>query len=301
MACSSSNDEASEIREIDIRLGQISNQVDQLEQERQLLVLRKKKLVSQLKESLPSSVGGRASDTSAAWSRSDYSWSYDVDMALRKTFHMSSLRPLQLETINVTMSGIDCLLVLPTGGGKSLCFQLPALIDKNGVTLVVSPLVSLIEDQLWLLKSLSGCSSSVAECLNASSSKEHVKQVHEAMLNASSPLRLLYVTPEKLAKSKMFMNKLEKMHEVGRYRRLVIDEVHCVSTFGHDFRPDYKFLGVMKRLFPKVPILGLTATATQQVIDDVKKVLNIEKCVLFKSCFNRVNLFYEVCFFIVPT
>ena len=125
-----------------------------------------------------------------------------------------------METINVTLSKKDCIVIMPTGGGKSLCFQLPALID-TGITIVVSPLVSLMEDQLWSLKSLN----INADTINASSSKEHVKRIHDAMCDNESDLKLLYVTPEKLAKSKMFMNKLQKMYEMGRFARLVIDEV----------------------------------------------------------------------------
>ena len=90
------------------------------------------------------------------------------------------------------------------------------------------------------------------------------------------------------------MNKLEKMHEAGRFARLVIDEVHCCSQWGHDFRPDYKFLGIMKKQFSGVPILGLTATATASVVSDVRKMLNISTCLTFRSSFNRSNLFYEV-------
>lgn len=196
----------------------------------------------------------------------------------------------------MTMSRLDCLCIMPTGGGKSLCFQLPACLPAaNQVTLVVSPLVSLVEDQIWSLRRILGKESKIiVETLNGSSSKEHTKFIHDEMLSKTSDLRLLYVTPEKLAKSKMFMNKLQRMYELGRFARLVIDEVHCCSTYGHDFRPDYKFLNVIKSVFPKVSILGLTATATQSVIDDVKKILNIDKCVLFKAPFNRPNLFYEV-------
>lgn len=150
---------------------------------------------------------------------------------MKEVFKLESFRPLQQETINVTLSKIDCLVIMPTGGGKSLCFQLPALLD-TGVTLVVSPLVSLMEDQLWLLKSLN----INAETLNGSSSKDHVAKIHSEMLDKKSSLKILYVTPEKLAKSKIFMNKLQKMYEAGRFKRLVVDEVHCCSTYGHDFR-----------------------------------------------------------------
>jgi ATP-dependent DNA helicase Q1 len=92
----------------------------------------------------------------------------------------------------------------------------------------------------------------------------------------------------------MFMNKLEKMYDMGRFHRLVIDEVHCCSTYGHDFRPDYKFLGIMKRQFPNICVLGLTATATSNVIEDLRDILNLKNFVLFKASFNRPNLYYEV-------
>ncbi|XP_052797318.1 ATP-dependent DNA helicase Q1-like [Mya arenaria] len=223
------------------------------------------------------------------WESNDFPWSGKLKETLKSVFKIGNLRPMQLQTMNVTMSGKDCILIMPTGGGKSLCFHLPALLSK-GVTLVVSPLVSLMEDQVMSLQSYNVD----ATMLNAASDKNTVKQVQEAMVDHNASLKLLYVTPEKLAKSKRFMARLEKMYKAGRFARLVIDEVHCCSQWGHDFRPDYKFLGIMKRQFPEVPILGLTATATSTVLEDVKKILNIEHSTLFRASFNRPNLFYEV-------
>ncbi len=154
----------------------------------------------------------------------------------------------------------------------------------------MSPLVSLMDDQLFNLEQ-TGVS---AAKIDVSCSKEEVNRIQAAMIDKNSDLKLLYCTPEKLAKSKRFMNKLEKMYEAGRFSRLAIDEVHCCSAWGHDFRPDYKFLGVMKRQFPGVPILGLTATATEHIVTDVKKMLNIPTALVFRAGFNRKNLHYEV-------
>ena len=149
-----------------------------------------------------------------------------------------------------------------------------------------------MEDQLLAVK----CVGIEAAMLNASSSREEVSRVHSAMTDAKkgASLRLLYVTPEKLSKSKRFMSKLEKMYEMGRLSRIVIDEVHCASQWGHDFRPDYKILGVLKRQFPKTPILGLTATATSKVLADCQDILSLKSCLTFRASYNRPNLFYEV-------
>ncbi|XP_033110224.1 ATP-dependent DNA helicase Q1-like [Anneissia japonica] len=223
------------------------------------------------------------------YSKSDFQWSSQIKELMSSTFKVDSLRPLQLETMNVTLSKEDCFLIMPTGGGKSLCFQLPALIS-SGITLVISPLVSLMEDQVMALQTLEV----PVACLTASSSKEETKWVHSQMSCGRPDIKLLYVTPEKLAKSKRFMAALEKLHKARCLARIAIDEVHCCSVWGHDFRPDYKFLGILRRQFPGVPILGLTATATPEVLNDVKKILQVDKAKTFKSTFNRPNLFYEV-------
>ncbi|XP_030840663.1 ATP-dependent DNA helicase Q1-like, partial [Strongylocentrotus purpuratus] len=120
-----------------------------------------------------------------------------------------------------------------------------------------------------------------------------LKATNAAMLDPKAPLRLLYVTPEKIAKSKRFMAQLQKCYIKGRLARIAIDEVHCCSQWGHDFRPDYKMLGVLKRQFPEVPVLGLTATATAGVLEDVKSLLNLHACVILRSSYNRANLFYQ--------
>ncbi|PIO77718.1 ATP-dependent DNA helicase, RecQ family [Teladorsagia circumcincta] len=206
-----------------------------------------------------------------------FPWSGSVDSILKEIFHLRSFRPLQREAINAVMSELDTLVVMSTGAGKSL-------------VVVISPLISLIEDQLAGLRKLG----IEGAALNQSTSKEDVKRIEAQLVQKDSDLRLLYITPEKLAKSKRLMNKLEKSADVGALKVFAIDEVHCCSQWGHDFRPDYKFLNILKRQFPNVPLLGLTATATASVLADVKSMLDIPNAVVFKAGFNRTNLYYEV-------
>ncbi|XP_051161826.1 ATP-dependent DNA helicase Q1-like [Leptopilina boulardi] len=178
---------------------------------------------------------------------------------------------------------------MPTGGGKSLCYQLPAIIGK-GITIVVSPLIALMEDQLHGLhaKKIN------AMMLSAKAGKENTNKIMTALIDSKSNLKLIYVTPEYMSKSNRFMSKLQKAYEMERLDRFAIDEVHCCSQWGHDFRPDYKFLGILKSMFPTVPLLGLTATAPAKIIIDVQKMLEIKGCLILRSSFNRPNLFYEV-------
>lgn len=178
------------------------------------------------------------------WDRDGFPWSDEATKILKEQFHLEKFRPLQRAAINAVMSKEDAVVILSTGGGKSLCYQLPALL-ANGLALVVSPLISLVEDQILQLRSLGIDSSS----LNANTSKEEAKRVEDAITNKDSKFRLLYVTPEKLAKSKKMMNKLEKSLSVGFLKLIAIDEVHCCSQWGHDFRTDYSFLNVLKRQF----------------------------------------------------
>ncbi|OWF37321.1 ATP-dependent DNA helicase Q1-like isoform X2 [Mizuhopecten yessoensis] len=272
-----------ELRDVTRELAQIEEEIENLLNRQSSLLHRKDEINSILQQNTIT----QQADTK--WDSTDFSWNKELQEKMKSIFKITCLRPMQLHTMNVTMSGKDAMLIMPTGGGKSLCFQLPALLSK-GVTLVVSPLVSLMEDQVMALEAL-GVDASM---LNASVDKSKATAIQNSMVDKNASLKLLYVTPEKLAKSKRFMNKLEKMYQMGRFSRLVIDEVHCCSQWGHDFRPDYKFLGIMKRQFPEVPILGLTATATTKVLEDVKKILSIPHCLVFKASFNRPNLYYEI-------
>ncbi|XP_071950689.1 ATP-dependent DNA helicase Q1-like [Antedon mediterranea] len=256
-----------------------------LERQSRLLERRKK-----LQERIDIFMDKRASEVNSRdYSKTDFEWSVQIKELMKSVFKVEKLRPLQLETMNMTLCKEDCFLIMPTGGGKSLCFQLPALISV-GITLVISPLVSLMEDQVMALEALEV----PVACLTASSTKEKTKWVHCQMTSGKPDIKLLYVTPEKLAKSKRFMAALEKLHKAKCLARIAIDEVHCCSVWGHDFRPDYKFLGILRRQFPGVPILGLTATATPEVLSDVKKILQVENATVYKSTFNRPNLYYEV-------
>lgn len=243
------------------------------------------------KVSLKNSINKQKSETLASvdWAGTQYEWSRDVKKTLEDVFKMKSFRPQQLSAINSTLSGQHAIVVMPTGAGKSLCYQLPALV-KPGITIVISPLVSLMEDQVRSLTH----KNIPAKLMTSTSPKEETQAALNLLKEKNTPIKLLYVTPERLAKSKRFMSNLQKCHANGRLQRIAIDEVHCCSQWGHDFRRDYTFLGILSGMFPNVPILGLTATATSHVLTDVQKILNIPGCLVIKSTFNRPNLFYKI-------
>ena len=224
-----------------------------------------------------------------------YPWSQELKTAMKDRFHLRGFRPNQLEAINATLSGKDAFVLMPTGGGKSLCYQLPSIIGggrTRGVTVVISPLLSLMQDQVDHLQKLR----IQAVLINSEVSSEHRRLVLDALRkpDVERYISLLYITPEMISKSQTIVGAFRDLHRRSRLARIVIDEAHCVSQWGHDFRPDYKLLGEVRQQFEGVPVMALTATATENVKVDVIHNLNMKDCEIFTQSFNRPNLTYEV-------
>lgn len=227
------------------------------------------------------------------WGGFGFPWSKEVKKAMKFVFKLKGFRQMQLETINACLHGLDCFVLMPTGGGKSLCYQLPAVVSAGttqGVTIVVSPLLSLIQDQIYHLQQKGIGAAWLSGTMEASQRK----WVFEQLANNDSVMKLLYLTPEMINKSTQVQKALESLYKRHRLARFVIDEAHCLSAWGHDFRPDYTTLGTLRSSYPNVPFMALTATANQKVKMDVKINLRMQDCLEFAMSFNRRNLEYEV-------
>ncbi len=211
----------------------------------------------------------------------------ELQSSLKKYFGFSSFKGLQEKVIKSVIQGDNTFVIMPTGGGKSLCYQLPALI-KQGTAIVVSPLIALMKNQVDALRGISTNEEGVAHVLNSSLNKSEVKQVKQDIRDGIT--KLLYVAPESLTKE----DYVQFLQSVP-ISFVAIDEAHCISEWGHDFRPEYRNLRpIIDRLGDDIPIIGLTATATPKVQEDIVKNLGIQDAKLFKASFNRPNLFYEV-------
>lgn len=201
---------------------------------------------------------------------------------LKKHFGYEEFRPLQKEIIEHVLHRDDCVVLMPTGGGKSLCFQLPSLM-LDGLTIVISPLISLMKDQVDALRT----NGIATEFINSTLSPAEISEV---MGKAKvGEIKILYVAPERFSVSGFE----EFLHDL-KINMFAIDEAHCISEWGHDFRPDYRNLKLLRKKFPTTPIIALTATATEKVREDIVKQLDLQKPQIFISSFNRPNLSYEV-------
>jgi ATP-dependent DNA helicase RecQ len=197
---------------------------------------------------------------------------------LKTHFGYDEFRPLQEEIINNVLDKKDTFVLMPTGGGKSLCYQLPAL-KFDGLTLVISPLIALMKDQVDALKT-NGIS---AEYINSSLLPAEIQQIQEKVI--AGKVKILYVAPERLA-----LENFKKFLKTANVKLIAVDEAHCISQWGHDFRPDYRNLKFFKSQFPKIPVIALTATATPKVREDIIKQLSLDNPKPFISSFNRENL-----------
>ncbi|GAA5863357.1 hypothetical protein JCM1840_007500 [Sporobolomyces johnsonii] len=265
----------------------------------------------------------RPSQAALDYSKGSYSWSQEAKDLAREVWGVEDWRMCQEGAINATMSGREVAVVMPTGGGKSLIYQVPALLSR-GTTVVITPLISLMVDQVTNLTSRG----IPAEAIHASTTQEQSKSIMKRMLGDAGPkskgkgkkkalvdddedekheeIKLVYVTPERIEKSKTFMSTLQKMYDAGLLARFVIDEAHCISTLGHDYRTSYLSLKRLKVLFPNIPILAVTATAPQNVIGDMLKTLGLPRktspgsaalpntTVVFTAPLYRANLHYAV-------
>lgn len=238
------------------------------------------KKTAQLKEEKPIEVKKQAVKKSTGSNR------FDLHKALQEHFGFDKFKGTQEKAIESLLAGHDTFVIMPTGGGKSLCYQLPAIVSE-GVAIIVSPLIALMKNQVDLVRGYSS-NDDIAHFLNSTLTKKEIKEVHDDLLTGKT--KMLYVAPETLTKQ----DNLEFFSDL-KISFFAVDEAHCISEWGHDFRPEYRRLReMMIQINPDIPMIALTATATPKVQSDIIKNLDLRKPNVYISSFNRSNLYYEV-------
>ena len=204
------------------------------------------------------------------------------NQVLKKYWNFDSFRSMQLEIINSVLDGKDTLALLPTGGGKSICFQVPALC-REGICIVVSPLIALMKDQVYNLNKRGIAAVAIYSGM-------HYKEIDRTFDNCVyGKIKFLYLSPERLM-TDLAQERIKKMN----VNLIAIDEAHCISQWGYDFRPPYLEIAKIKEIHPKVPFLALTATATPEVVEDIQERLEFKEKNVFQKSFLRDNLAYVV-------
>ena len=210
----------------------------------------------------------------------------EIHQTLKTVFGFDKFKGDQLKIVKTLLKGKDCFVIMPTGGGKSMCYQLPALM-KEGTAIIISPLIALMKNQVDAIRGF-GTDNGIAHFLNSSLTKVEINEVKQDLISGKT--KLLYVAPESLTKEEnvQFFQDIN----ISFY---AIDEAHCISEWGHDFRPEYRRIrAIINKIGQKVPVIALTATATPKVQSDIQKNLGMEKAEVFISSFNRPNLYYEI-------
>jgi RecQ family ATP-dependent DNA helicase len=215
-----------------------------------------------------------------------------MDYTLKNVFKLKEFRKNQFQIMKQLIKDRrDTFVLMPTGAGKSLCYQLPACVF-NGVTLVISPLIALMHNQVQALRKLR----IEANFWTSKQSKKEIDHIKKDLQGEPKNIstKLLYVAPELLSKNEYFKKLITQVYNKGALSLIAIDESHCISEWGHDFRPDYRAIGILKQKYPNVPMIALTATATTRVKHDIVKNLRLKNVNEFHTSFNRPNIFYEI-------
>ncbi|PPQ78009.1 hypothetical protein CVT25_015565 [Psilocybe cyanescens] len=300
----------SRIAEIDADMQSFREEIAALETQISICIHEKKKLEMQLNQSSSHrDVKGKSKEQPGInYSTEQFDWSGGLKARMKAVFGIKEFRLCQEGACNANMDGRDIVCIMPTGGGKSLTYQLPALLTA-GCTLVISPLISLMTDQILHLQE----ANIEAAMITSATSKpekaeiiERLKKMADRKLGQhDKELKLIYVTPERMSKDKSFRALLQRLDEGGKLARIVIDEAHCVSQLGHDFRPDYKEMHILRKIFPRVPIMALSATCGPEVLKDLINILGLKAIVdgnnaqaqgtvYFSAPLYRKNLHYRV-------